>query len=414
MSDAGDGPADQGLPAMTTAVPGKRFVNLLRGDPAPWFRARSTANPEYNFSLAAGRFIVLCFFGTASDKDGRSAVAAIAANRELFDDRRMCVFGISFDPSDEREQRVAESLPGIRHFWDFDGAISRAYGALAADEQTAAPKTQCRRFWMVIDPTLRVRAVFPFEASHDAVFAYLRALPEPGLFAGFEIHAPIIMLPDVFEPALCKRLIEAYEVNGSKETGFMTERDGITTMRLDADRKRRRDHTLTDQELIAAARSRISRRIAPEIQKIHQFSATRIERYIVSCYSAEDRGHFTQHRDNTTKGTAHRRFAVSINLNAEFEGGEISFPEYGPRSFKPPPGGAVVFSCSLLHAVSPVVEGRRFAFLPFLFDEEAAKVREANKQFLDEAIFGKNETSVQPQAQGSTNSQSTHSQGSNA
>ena len=62
----------------------------------------------------------------------------------------------------------------------------------------------------------------------------------------------------------------------------------------------------------------------------------------------------------------------------------MSFPEYGPRSFKPPPGGAVVFPCALLHAVSPVTRGRRYAFLPFLYDEEAAKLREANSQFLAE------------------------------
>jgi predicted 2-oxoglutarate/Fe(II)-dependent dioxygenase YbiX len=73
---------------------------------------------------------------------------------------------------------------------------------------------------------------------------------------------------------------------------------------------------------------------------------------------------------------------VSINLNDEFEGGELSFPEYGPRSFKPPPGAAVVFSCSLLHAVSRVTQGRRYAFLPFLYDAAAAQLREANREFL--------------------------------
>src|SRR5262245_22736140 len=111
-----------------------------------------------------------------------------------------------------------------------------------------------------------------------------------------------------------------------------------------------------------------------------------MERYIVGCYSAEDRGHFRAHRDNTTKGTAHRRFAVSINLNAEFEGGEINFPEYGPRSFKPPPGGAVVFSCSLLHAVSRVTSGRRYAFLPFLYDDAAARIREQSNAYLGEGV----------------------------
>jgi hypothetical protein len=46
----------------------------------------------------------------------------------------------------------------------------------------------------------------------------------------------------------------------------------------------------------------------------------------------------------------------------------------------------VVFSCPLLHAVSKVTKGRRFAFLPFLYDEEAAKVREANNAKLGEGV----------------------------
>jgi predicted 2-oxoglutarate/Fe(II)-dependent dioxygenase YbiX len=111
-----------------------------------------------------------------------------------------------------------------------------------------------------------------------------------------------------------------------------------------------------------------------------------MERYIVSCYSAEEQGHFRAHRDNTTRGTAHRRFAVSINLNEDFDGGLIVFPEYGLRGYKPPLGGAVVFSCSLLHAVSTVTRGRRYAFLPFLYDEAASKLREENNEFLGEGV----------------------------
>ena len=131
---------------------------------------------------------------------------------------------------------------------------------------------------------------------------------------------------------------------------------------------------------------RMRRHLLPEIAKAFQFQATRIERYIVACYDSKEGGFFRAHRDNTTRGTAHRRFAVSINLNDDFEGGEISFPEYGPRSFKPAPGAAVVFSCSLLHAVSTVTRGRRYAFLPFLYDDAAARIREANNAFLDEGL----------------------------
>jgi predicted 2-oxoglutarate/Fe(II)-dependent dioxygenase YbiX len=115
-------------------------------------------------------------------------------------------------------------------------------------------------------------------------------------------------------------------------------------------------------------------------------------RWTTAPFRFGDSGHFRAHRDNTTKGTAHRRFAVSINLNDDFDGGEISFPEYGPRSFKMPAGGAVVFSCSLLHAVSPMTRGNRYAFLPFLFDDEAEKVREANLAFVDKGVGGRKST----------------------
>jgi hypothetical protein len=74
----------------------------------------------------------------------------------------------------------------------------------------------------------------------------------------------------------------------------------------------------------------------------------------------------------------------TYNLNVDFDDGEIRFPEYGPRSFKPPVGGAVVFSCSLLHAVSTMTRGRRYAFLPFLYDEAASQIRQANSTFLSE------------------------------
>jgi hypothetical protein len=37
-----------------------------------------------------------------------------------------------------------------------------------------------------------------------------------------------------------------------------------------------------------------------------------------------------------------------------------------------------VFCCSLQHEATRVTEGRRYAYLPFLYDEEGARIREAN------------------------------------
>ncbi|MDK4735073.1 2OG-Fe(II) oxygenase [Rhizobium sp. CNPSo 3490] len=178
----------------------------------------------------------------------------------------------------------------------------------------------------------------------------------------------------------------------------MREVDGKTVEVKDHGDKRRKDHDIQEKDIIAETQGRFMRRIVPEMQKLHQFTVIRTERYIVSCYAAEDKAHFRPHRDNTTKGTAHRRFAPSVNLNDDFDGGEVSFPEYGSRSFKAPAGGAVIFSCSLLHAVSTVARGRRYSFL---YDDAVAKIREANNAFLAEGVgsyIADNQTTAPPRS----------------
>jgi predicted 2-oxoglutarate/Fe(II)-dependent dioxygenase YbiX/peroxiredoxin len=367
----------------------RSYVSLTPGDPAPWFHQRSSGNPRYAFDTAAGRYIVMCFFMTSRDAQSRKALQGIADHRRMFDDERIAFFGVSVDAGDEKEGRVKEAMPGIRFLWDFDGLVGRLYGALPTDGQPGETNLPARRFWIVLDPTMRVSAVFAFQpdgGEQPALFSYLEKLPPPPLYAGVPLQAPVIYLPNVFEPEFCRKLVGLYETHGGKESGFMREVDGKTVHILDHTHKSRSDHLIEDEKVIHDTQKRVQRRILPEILKVHQFKVTRMERYIVCCYTAEDRGHFRQHRDNTTKGTAHRRFAVSINLNDDFEGGELSFPEYGPRSFKMPVGGAVVFSCSLLHMVSPVTKGRRYAFLPFLYDDDAARIRLENNKFLGDEV----------------------------
>ncbi|MBC8129994.1 MAG: 2OG-Fe(II) oxygenase [Rhizobiaceae bacterium] len=363
-------------------------ASILPGDTAPWFHQRSFANPRYAFNTAGGRYIVLCFFGSAGDPRAQAALAAMKA-LPVFDDAQASFFGVSFDAADEREGRVADSYPGTRFLFDFDGTVGKLYGAIASDETlTPGAKFAIRRLWVVLDPTMRVMKTMAFadDGSDIAEMAdYLAALPPVNRFAGFELQAPILFLPDIFEPGFCDTLIAQYDASGGEDSGFMREVNGKTVLLKDSGHKVRRDHTIEESATIEAVRSRFVRRVVPQIKKAYNFEVTRMERYLVGCYAAEDAAHFRAHRDNTTSGTAHRRFAVSVNLNADFDGGEVSFPEFGSRSYKAPVGGAVVFSCSLLHAVSRVTRGRRYAFLPFLYDDAAAKVRHANLKSLDAA-----------------------------
>lgn len=362
------------------------------GDPVPWFEAVATNNPRFNFSAVAGRYVLLCFFGSAGLEPAALALEAVRRNQFLFDDAKVSFFGVSCDPEDERTGRVRQSLPGLRFFWDFDLAVARRYGAAVPGGEGEAggagggTAVAYQPFWLLLDPMLRVMACLPL-AGTETVLRLVAGLPDVSVHAGLEVPAPVLVLPRVFEPDFCRALIALYETHGGEESGFMREIDGRTVAVRDAGHKRRSDHDIVDDGMRALARRRIERRVVPEIRKAFQFAVTRMERYIVACYDATDGGHFRPHRDNTTKGTAHRRFAVSINLNAEeFQGGDLRFPEFGPRTYRPPTGGAVVFSCSLLHEVLPVRSGRRYAFLPFLYDEAGARQRVANNPFLGEGV----------------------------
>jgi hypothetical protein len=277
-------------------------------------------------------------------------------------------------------------MAAFDYFWDFDLAISRLFGVaeVAADRRALTPVTY------VLDPTLRVLAVFPADDRPDThaarVIDFLLQQPPVPAAAPAAAQAPVLVVPRVFEPDLCRTLVHYYQDRGGGESGFMRDVGGKTVGVVDHSHKRRRDQEIEDPGLRATCMHRIHDRLIPEIQKAFQFRATRMERYIVACYEADTGGYFRPHRDNTTKGTAHRRFAVSLILNTgDFEGGYLKFPEFGQHLYTAPAGGAVVFSCSLLHEATPVTRGKRYVFLPFLYDDAAAKIREENLKFVADA-----------------------------
>ena len=365
------------------------MANLTPGDPAPWFTASASNNPKFCFNTVGGRYIVLCFFGSAITASSQRILGDIARNRERFDDQQVCFFGVSIDVNDQLLGRVQQQLPGIRFFWDFDQQISRLYGTIAADAIDGSQGTY-RPFSIVLDPAMRTLAVLSFDPPETHVPRLLKlmdSLPPIGPVVSAALQAPVLVIPRVFEPEFCRELVGLYERHGGEESGFMREEDGKTVLVVDYAHKRRRDYNISDERVRQAAMFRIHRRLVPEIKKVFQFNATRMERYIVACYEAETGGHFQPHRDNTTQGTAHRRFAVTINLNAEeYEGGDLRFPEYCPHTYRASTGGAVVFSCSLLHEATPITKGTRFVFLPFLYDDEAAEIRKQNNPHLADSV----------------------------
>ena len=335
---------------------------LSLGEPAPWFTAPTPSNPEFVFDTVAGRFVLMLFLPADDGELSSRALKALSANHGLMDERKLTAFVVVRDPATAADAR---DMNGLRWFLDPDGAVSRRFGALEPD---GAEKPG----WLLLDPTLRVYASASLEQS-EALFPRLAGLPEPLDHAGAPVNPPVLIAPRVFAPDLCERLIALHEADGGRFTGVMRDVGDRTAVVMDP-LKKRRDVLVQDPALLAELRERMEVALFPLIARALGFRATRIERYVVSCYDAADEAVFHPHRDSTTQATAHRRFACSMNLNDGFEGGDLRFPEYGPATCRPPVGGAVVFSCAILHEATKVTAGRRYAFLPFFYDEAAAEI----------------------------------------
>jgi predicted 2-oxoglutarate/Fe(II)-dependent dioxygenase YbiX len=342
---------------------------IVLGDPVPWFSAPLIAGGAFNLQVAAGRWIVLSFVGSPADPRAQAELGALLRDTEFFHEARLAFYGVLAAPPSGAAPYLGASNPAVSFVTDYDGAISRSFGA------SHMPRT------IVLDPMLRAIADIPWDiaAGHAAtVRGVLQSLPAVDESAGVPLTAPVLIVPRVLDFQLCDFLVQFYDKLGGKDSGFLLDTDGKTATVVDYRLKRRNDLPVLAPELREAIRGQIVRRLLPAIERYFQFEATRMDRYIVACYDSVVGGHFYRHRDNVNVGAQHRRFAITINLNKDYDGCDLVFPEFGSRSYRAPHGGAVVFSCGALHQVTPVTRGRRYAFLAFLYGEADAALRESN------------------------------------
>lgn len=252
---------------------------------------------------------------------------------------------------------------------------------LLQDDQGRAAtafRTQGQPTAFLLDPNLRVVDTLPLtdgialaQAARD-----LMADTEAAQSGGREIdlQAPVLTVPNVLSASQCADLMRVWEEEGNQATGVEASTQGARGEQLQTKAKRRRDHVVTDPARTQQLAQTIGRRVMPELRKAFAYRATRFEGFKIACYEAEDRGFFSAHRDNLSPSTAHRRFALTLNLNEDFDGGQLRFPEYGADRYRPPAGAALLFSCSHLHEVLDVTAGRRFVLLSFLFADEPRQV----------------------------------------
>ena len=323
------------------------------------------ADTDLKGQRVAGRPVLLWLFGEVPDAD---TLQQFAGARDMAMDLQSQVYlvvrtapqglqdnGILVDPDDGLAARLGLEVGGL----------------------------------VVVDPSGRI-AGFPgtLEAGLELCRGLFDALP----VVEATQQAPVLLVPEVLDAPLCQRLIAYWDANEKTEDRIASAGQGH--QQSNTQLKRRTDVIVTEPELFAALKGRLGRRLVPEVRKAFQVHITNLEAVRIGCYEGITGGFFGRHRDNTTEYTAHRQFAVSLNLNDGYDGGQVQFAEYGRTLYRPPAGGAVVFSCSLLHEVFPVTAGRRFALFTFLFDAAGAeRERELQKKLIAEGYEG---TKAQP------------------
>lgn len=344
------------------------------GEPAPFFTGLTDGVERYSIEVAAGRWMVLMAFGSLANPACQTAHARVIERRALFDDRDTLFYGVTVDASDRSERNLCNSEPGLRYFWDFDHAICQRLGVIQDD--FLHPTI------FLIDRSFRIAMTAPVEAVDQVLDALAAARAEEADAA--ETAAPILIAPRIFEPTFCAALISYFQSMEAVTSGFAIDIDGRTVTHVAPHLKRRSDVSVADVGLLDGIAQRMRLRLLPIVERAFGWRATYIERFLICRYHSDDKGFFSAHRDNVTIGTAHRKFAVSINLNTgEYEGGEVRFPEFGSRLYSPPEGGAAVFACGVLHEVKPVTSGVRYTLVPFLYDDEGEAVRAASLSRVD-------------------------------
>ena len=339
------------------------------GDVAPNFRLPdSRAQPfVLRNDAIAGKPVALVFLADAGSAEAARELAAYRKIAAELAEHEVAVIAVSPDDPPGHAALKARLKLGIEFLSDPENRLRAVYG-LASDP---APVT------FLLGPAQRILEIFDDgEAGRHAglVLEAAQRIKASRPVRHMEPHAPVLLVPDVLSRPECRRLIALWErqdVPVKTGADYREERGDFKMAVNDYGRVDRVDYIIQDRETQRFIDSRLGRRLIPEIAKAFQYRVTNRELFHIAGYEGTRGGFQHGHRDNPTPELAHRRFALSLNLNAEeYEGGELRFREYGEQLYKAPTGAALVFSSSLLHEVLGVRKGRRFTLLSHLFGND--------------------------------------------
>lgn len=204
-------------------------------------------------------------------------------------------------------------------------------------------------------------------------------------FTSHESPAPVLVINDAIDELLAQDLIayiDRYESSGSL---------------ADSDFKRRL-HIHPEADLERRLDDKLSKSVLPEIAKVFYSEITHRETYKICRYAGANSGKFGKHRD-TIAPHLHRRYAMTLVLNDDYEGGGIAFPEYTSRVLNAPKFSAVIFPGSLFHQVNEIGSGNRYVIISFFFSEVEANAKTDSERYrftINRDVRGLNLTVLSP------------------
>lgn len=358
------GPAGPGPAA---AMPSEPRPVLERGQRGPNFALRSTqGNIERFYDRFVGNLVLLLLYPSQQAPGADEALRNLAAATAALEQADVGAIAVGRDDLDSlRATRTALRLD-FPMYWDGEGKVGIAYGL------DSVADGGCLAY--LFDRNQRVLAAFPGGSDQaERALAYLaEEAPQRPAARVVTQQAPVLLVPGVFSPELCQQAIDAWRGSHDEGQVAMPERAyaddaqerPANTQYLSL--KKRLDHVADDQ-LNPVLMNVIRTRVAPELRKSFQFRFGAMERVCIGAYDAGRGDYFRPHRDNITERTRDRSFAITLNLNDDYEGGGVRFAEFSDDVYRPQAGGALIFSCSLLHEALPVTKGTRFGAFTFFY-----------------------------------------------
>jgi predicted 2-oxoglutarate/Fe(II)-dependent dioxygenase YbiX/peroxiredoxin len=333
----------------------EREMVVAPGERVPNFSLADQDNTRRSFyhEVMGGPIILL----VAADPNGeatRHSLALLQGEAERLGAAGVELFAVM------RGDRLAASALGrslglsFYLFADPQGVVAKRHLAPGMDVPEEAPSVRA----IALDTNQRIVALADGGLTGESLARLESALAEAA--PREEAPAPALVLPRVLSPEFCAELIALWREE-HHEGGFSTGQ----TNTYDPEKKKTLEHVITDQALVRRLNVTLARRISPELAKVFDFRRPfQFDAPVVMSYQPERQDFFGLHRDDL-RPSNRRMFAMSLNLNDDFEGGDLVFPEYSPRGYKMPAGAACIFACGLLHAARPVTRGQRFVLTNF-------------------------------------------------